>query len=226
MSQFMTTQIEQAFGRQAILGLELIDGVTLERVYRGIRVQAEGLPNEPQVSRSSVFYWVGKRANQVIQSIAIDPGQRPYEGQTIGPITLNELGSPTLQRVELVPRFDYPFPSGTTGVMGRVVVDESANPIVSVSSAQVTLQVLIDGDWKRSRLSGISNTQGDFVSTLRLKKETGQSDDDPLPASFQFRLEIQLNSVVRVSREWNQTLGTLVTPTVSTPQLFAWNSMS
>lgn len=226
MSQFMTTQIEQAFNRQAILGLELIDGVTLEPVYRGIRVQAKGLTNEPQVSRSGVFYWLGIRANQVIPTIVIDPGQRPYEGQTIGPITLNELGSPTLQQVELVPRLDYPFPSGTTGVMGRLVMNESANPMVSVGGAQVTLQVLIDGAWKRSRLSAISNSQGDFVSTLRLKSETGQSDDDPLPASLQFRIEIQLNSVVRVSREWNQSLGTLVTPTVSTPQLFAWNSMS
>ena len=226
MNQFLTTQIEQAFERQAILGLELVDGVTLERVYRGIEIQAKELANEPQVSRSGIFYWLGKRANQVIPDIIIDPGQRPYQRQEIGPIRLNKDGAPTLLQVELVPRLDYPFPSGTTGVMGRLVMDESANPFVSVSSAQVTLQVLIDGDWKRSRLSGISNTQGDFVSTLRLKKDTGQSDDDPLPASFELRLEIQLDSVVRVSREWNQTLGTLVTPTVSTPQLFAWNSMS
>ncbi len=225
MTAFLITKVEQAFDRQAIFGLELIDSVTLERVYRGFRVKAVGLPNEPSINASGVFYWLGQRENQTIESIIIEPSGRPYEPLILENVVLSNLGGPMLRSVELVPRLDYPFPQGTTGVMGSLVEDSVADPLIPIRNAQITLQVLVSGNWIESRIISRTNANGDFATILRLNRQPSLDDDTSQPA-ITLRILVKRGGLARVSPQWEQPFGDFRLPTPSNEQLFAWNSLN
>jgi hypothetical protein len=231
MTLFITTNVEQAFERQAIFGLELIDAVTLDRVYKGIRVTARGLPKDPKLNSSGVYFWLGERKNQIIESISIDPVDRPFEPLIIPPIVLDGTARPILHRVELAPRPDYPIPSGTMGLMDRLVEDANAAQVIPVVNAQITLQffeaIQPTGSvkWHDSRVVTHTNSNGDFVSIWRAKKEDEMKDVMPEP-NVSLRIQVQRDGLTRSSQPWEQPFGEFRFPKPDAKQKFAWNSMT
>jgi hypothetical protein len=220
MTLFITTNVEQAFERQAIFGLELIDAVTLDRVYKGIRVTTRGLLNDPMLNSSGVFFWLGERKNH-----------RPFEPLIIPPIVLDGTARPMLHRVELAPRPDYPIPSGTMGLMDRLVEDANAAQVIPVVNAQITLQffeaIQPTGSvkWHDSRVVTHTNSNGDFVSIWRAKKEDEMKDVMPDP-NVSLRIQVQRDGLTRSSQPWEQPFGEFRFPKPDAKQKFAWNSMT
>ena len=70
--------LEQAFLREAMLAVELLDPVTLERVSRGVKVTAVGLTSTPIVNFSELFVWLQQPTTN-FQKLIIEPGTRPFE---------------------------------------------------------------------------------------------------------------------------------------------------
>ena len=158
--------LELAYRRSVLFALELLDAVTLERVSRGIRVEAEGLRGKPVLNTGGFFVWLDEDFDQ-LQRITIQPGLRPYEPREL---TAAEVTRP-LTKVELAPRPSYPFPAGVTGLRGTLVESQAPPPDhpEPVTDAKLRLQWRDEDDhWHDA--PGITSTDirsGDFVSTLR-----------------------------------------------------------
>ena len=65
--------LEQAYLREAMLAVELLDPVTLERVSHGVKVTAVGLTSTPIVNFGGLFVWL-KQPTTNFQKLIIEPG--------------------------------------------------------------------------------------------------------------------------------------------------------
>lgn len=159
--------LEQAYVRNAMFGIELLDAVTLDRVSQGVRVVAEGLQGRPIVNAGGLFVWLREDFAR-LRKITIDPGVLPYQKVELEPPQVTR----PLTRVELPPRLDYPFAAGITGMRG-VLIEERVPPPqqpVPVRDAGVRLQWLDENSvWQAAPiLSSTDTRRGDFVAVLRL----------------------------------------------------------
>ncbi|HUR81060.1 MAG TPA: hypothetical protein VM733_09850 [Thermoanaerobaculia bacterium] len=161
---FAVRGTQQSYLRDALLGIELLDGVTLQRVSAGVTVKAEGLQRIPFPNASGVFVWLSEDLTP-LRGITIDPGVLPYDrveldaAQVQLPITT----------VQLPPRVDYPFGAGITGLRGVLIEERVAQP-VPVRDAEVHLRWLDDSSiWRDAPpVSRTSERGGDFAAVLRL----------------------------------------------------------
>ncbi|SAK99673.1 hypothetical protein [Caballeronia ptereochthonis] len=124
--------------RVGLVGIELIDPVTLTRVTQGVRVSAQGLANPPVLSYSGCFVWFKEDGDSWPESISVDVGKLPYEpvAGTIAPparpVDLDDAPvSARLARVTLCPSVAYPFPDGVLGLRGRLheTADRASPPV-------------------------------------------------------------------------------------------------
>src|SRR5262249_46654483 len=102
---FEVHPLEQAYLRQALFGIELLDAVTLDRVSTGVRVVSDGLRNRPFLNANGVFVWLDEDFDR-LRTVTIDPGLLPYERVEL---TKAQLEKRRLNTVELAPRVDYAF---------------------------------------------------------------------------------------------------------------------
>src|SRR5262245_23016689 len=98
-------RLEQAYARDVLFALELLDSVTLERVVGDIKVTAEGLQGKPIVNKSGFFVWLREDFEQ-LQKLLINPGRLPYEYVELIKTKVRQ----PLTSIKLSPRPDYPFP--------------------------------------------------------------------------------------------------------------------
>src|SRR5262249_41086089 len=98
-------RLEQAYLRDVLFAVELLDPVTLARVGEGIELVAHGLRGRPVRNGSGLFVWLKEDAR--LEKITIDPGRLPYESVELQPGELKPLPLPTT--VVLAPRVDYAF---------------------------------------------------------------------------------------------------------------------
>jgi hypothetical protein len=153
---------QQAYVRDAMLGIELLDAVTLVPVSEGVKVVAEGLHGQPIVNASGIFVWL-REDSAPLRKITIDPVTLPYEKTELLPADL----TPPLTRVELRPRADYPFAAGVTGIRGTLVEDRFGR--APVRDAEVHLAWLDqNGLWRDAPAPTRTSDRGDFVAVLRL----------------------------------------------------------
>ncbi|MHB9833293.1 hypothetical protein Q8F57_000485 [Paraburkholderia terrae] len=167
----MISSIE-AYRRKVLFALEVLDAVMLAPLSRGVSVVAQGLRGTPVVNRDGMFVWLDEDLN-ALQKVSIDPGDLPYERIELMHDDLNLPQEHQLRRtiVMLPTRIDYAFPSGMTGLRGKLI---ESNPIppdsleVPVANATVSLRWL-DGDGNMNAAPGIfrTNASGDFVAVLR-----------------------------------------------------------
>lgn len=188
---------ELAFTRNMLFAVEVVDAVTLEPVTRGISVKATGLTRKPIVNYSGAFVWLeegGARPQQIV----IDASNTPYES-----ITLPAPASPIKSmRIELAPRYDYPFTSGITALRGSLI----ENPIgtaVPVASAELWLQWVDDNapgtTWIDAPTHSHSRANGDFAAHLRL---TPRQVPRTANGGLRSRLRVARNGAPRTSMEF------------------------
>jgi len=153
---------EQAYVRNVLFGIELLDAVTLARVSAGVDVVAEGLQGKPIVNADGFFVWLQEDRTR-LRKVTIKPGRLPYEDVELQPAQVT-------QRhiiVELRPRIDYPFAAGVTGVRGMLV--EKQTQRVPVRDAEVYLRWLDGlGDFRDAPTASHTDERGSFVAVVRL----------------------------------------------------------
>lgn len=159
--------LEQAYLREAMLAVELLDAVTLERVSQGVKVMAVGLAGTPIVNFSGLFVWL-KQPTTNFQKLIIEPGMRPFEQMEIPAAQVQR----PLHTVELKPLASYPFAPGITAIRGsfyekRVPLGTRPEP---VPGATIRLEWLHEDNvtWIPSPATAVTNAKGDFTSILRL----------------------------------------------------------
>jgi hypothetical protein len=189
---------EQAYVRDALFGVELLDPVTLERVSQGVKVVAEGLQGRPIVNAGGLFVWLREDFTK-LQKVSIDPRLLPYL-----PVELTPADLPTaLTTIELSPRTDYPFSAGVTGIRG-VLIEERFGPAIPVADAEVRLQWLDENNvWRDAPTVSRTNGNGDFATILRFSP-TEVPDADSL---LSVRLHVRRDASERGSADWQQKQG-------------------
>jgi hypothetical protein len=160
--------LERAYTRESMLGLELLDSVTLDRVSTGMKVTAHGLTGKPIVNASGLFVWL-KEPTTKFEKLTIESRGAPFEDVEIPAAQVNR----PLHRVELKPLASYPFAPGITAVRGslyekRVPLGQAPSPIARVT---IRLEWLDDdGTWHPWQPPAVTNAKGDFLSILRLAR--------------------------------------------------------
>lgn len=214
----MTTRLEaapeQAYVRDVLFGIELLDAVTLERVSRGVNVEAVGLSGKPIVSASGFFVWRPEDLS-ALQKISIDPLLLPYEAVEL---TAAQLEMP-LTIVELPPRANYPFGAGATGIRGALIETAPPWPRVPVTKAEVQVRWLDEtGVWRDAPTVSHTNASGDFAAVLRLSPtEVPLFDAD---GTFTVRLRVQRDASERRSGDLKLKLGR-----IADALTFSWDEL-
>jgi hypothetical protein len=159
---------ETGYQRNVLFAVEVLDGVTLQRLSDGVTVKASGLTHDPRTNSSGLFVWL-KEDPSALQSISVDPGVLPFEKRDV-PAT--EVQMP-LQRIELAPTCNYPFATGMTGLCGSLIEQRVTAPDVAqpVTDASVRLLWLADDGvtWNSAATVSHPNAHGDFAVMLRFR---------------------------------------------------------
>ena len=215
--------LEDAFRRQSLFAIELLDGVTLERVSQGVKVTAEGLQGKPVVNGSGVFVWLQEDIAP-LSKVTIDPGTLPFEKVELEPSDLTLPPNPRpLTTIELSPRVDYAFAPGVTGLRGTLI-EEQVVPPVPVQNAEVSLRWLDDDDvtWHDAPTISHTNSRGDFVSIVRFAPAEKPNLDN---GSVTVRLRVRRNGNERSSADFKLLQGRVTDPSTLNPLTFAWDEL-
>ena len=162
---------ERAYTREAMLAVELLDSVTLERVTQGIEMTAEGLTGKPYVNVSGLFVWLNEDATK-FKKLIIAPLAVPFARVEI----LAAQVTRPIHRVELAPLPSYPFSPGITAIRGSLYEKRlplGATP-VAIPGATIRLEWLDDDGvtWHPWKTSTVTNKAGDFTLILRLDRKS------------------------------------------------------
>lgn len=158
--------IEAAYRREAMLAVELLDPVTLERVAHGVTVTAIGLAGLPIVNFGGLFVWL-KQPVSGFTKLLVDPGVRPFAPMEIAAAAVQR----PLHTVELQPLAHYPFTPGVTAIRGSLFEHRvpPGTPPDPVGGAAIRLEWLHeDGStWVASPARAQTDAHGDFTTILR-----------------------------------------------------------
>ena len=215
--------LEEAYSRRSLFAIELLDGVTLERVSQGVKVEAEGLQNKPITNAGGIFVWLQEDLAP-LQKVTIDPRTLPYEKIELEPADLTLPPDPRpLTTVELPPRVDYVFAPGVTGLRGTLI-EEKVVPPVPVQNAEMSLRWLDDDGvtWRDAPTISHTNSKGDFVSILRFAPADRPFVDN---GSVTVRLRVRRNGNERSSADFPLLQGRVTDPSTLDPLTFAWDEL-
>jgi hypothetical protein len=210
---------EVAFTRNVLFAVEILDAVTLEPVTRDINVSAIGLARKPIVNYSGAFVWLEEGTAKPLQ-IVVDATNTPYESITL------PVPAATSMRIELAPRYDYPFPSGITALRGSLIERRTVTPVVPVNAAELWLQWIDDEQvgtaWIDAPTRSHSRDNGDFATHLRLTRK-----QKPRAANGQLRcrLSVRHDGLTRTSAEFELAEGHVADRVKDPPEPFAWNEL-
>jgi hypothetical protein len=190
---------ELAYARKVLFAAEVIDAVTLDPVTRGIEVTATGLARKPIVNHGGFFVFLEEAGAQP-QQVVVTAANAPYESITVAAPQL-----PARRvRIELVPRYDYPFAPGITAMRGSVIESATGNR-VAIADAETWLQWIDDTAggtvWVDAPTHSRSNTQGDFAAILRLLPN--QVPRPNASGGLQVRLRVRREVITRTSSEFS-----------------------
>lgn len=159
--------LERAYSREAMLAVELLDAVTLERVSQGVEVTAKGLTGKPILNYGGLFVWL-KEDTTKFETLLIEPGPQPFERVEIPAAQVTR----PLHTVELKPLASYPFFPGITAIRGSLTETVPAQGVapVAIPGATIRLEWLHEDGvtWKSSPATVVTDKAGDFTLILRL----------------------------------------------------------
>lgn len=217
---------EIGYQRRGLFAIELLDGATLERVYQGITVTAEGLRGKPVVNSSGMFVWLDEDFGQ-LKKIIVDPRLRSYEKVEL---PSSQIKPRIVNAIELSPSVAYPFPAGLTVLRGRLIEQRVSSPRLPTPIVNATVRLRWqreeDGVWRDSPTVSRTNEVGDFAAFLRLSPvEVPQLDPDDGKVILRLRVS-RPGLMDRTSSEFKLTEGRVTNPTASDTQTFAWNELT
>jgi hypothetical protein len=174
---FPITLDQFSYRRSTLFAVELLDPVTLTPVSEGVKVQAVGLSREPIVNYSGRFVWLTEGESWPTH-VKLELGELPFEpmpdqaAKPKPPDLKKAKDDERFMRIVLQPKRTYPFSvgDGVLVVRGRVVEDATVDPPVPVPGVEVWLAWHDDGTgaWNRAPIRGKTDSNGEFVTFLRL----------------------------------------------------------
>ena len=206
---------ESAYRRNAMLALEVLDAVTLQRVSAGIDVRAEGLRGKPVTNTGGLFVWKQEDMS-ALQRVVIDPLKLPYEAVRI---EAADLVTP-IHVVQLPPRASYAFAAGKTAVRSTLIESRADTPARPVTDAQVRL-VWLDDDgvtWRDAPTLSHTDTHGDFAAIARL----AGNDLPRLDANGDMAVRLRVR---RGGAERGSAAIALAPGRLAQPRAFAWDEL-
>lgn len=217
MSSAFATHLppEGAYMRRMLFAVEVVDAVTLEPMIRDVTVTATGLSRKPVTNSSGFFVFLQEGGAQP-QNVKIDASKTYSESVIVAPPVAPEMSI----RVELAPRYDYPFAPGVTAMRGGLVESMPADP-TPVPGAEVWLQWFDDptAAWVDAPTRSHSDVKGDFAALLRL---TPQQVSRPVEGrSVTTRLRVRRGAATRTSAEIVLQTGRVATAL----PLFGWSEL-
>lgn len=184
--------LEIGFSRRVLMAAEVVDGVTLRPVTRGVRVLATGLRRKPLVNRSGLYVWL-EEEGRVADEIVVESLNGDYQTARATPLM-----PPDHRRIELPPAHGYRFPPGATALRGTLR-ERLYGPPVPIAGADVRLQWSNDDGWNDATLSSRTAINGDFAAVLRL---ASTADARTLPGGdLAIRLRVEWDGAARTSDE-------------------------
>jgi hypothetical protein len=172
-----------------------------------------------------MFVWLDEDFGR-LERIVVNPGLRPYEAVELAS---SQVRPRIVNRIELSPSIDYPFPGGLTGLRGRLIEHRVSSPRfpAPVVGARVRLRWREeDGAWRDSPTLSHTTDAGDFASLLRLTQgETPQLDPDDGEVIVRLRVS-RPGFMDRTSAEFKLAEGRITNPTSQHTQTFAWNELT
>jgi len=190
--------LERAYTREAMLAVELLDSVTLERVTQGLKVTARGLAGKPVMNAGGLFVWHKEDVSK-FEKLIIEPGDAPFEGVEIPEAQVNR----PIHQVQLRPLAIYPFSPGITAIRGSLY--EKRVPLgtrpVPIPGATIRVEWLDDDavTWHPWQSLAVTNAAGAFVTILRLARGQSPRADQPPRADQQPRLDAQGRITIRLT---------------------------
>jgi len=190
--------LERAYSREAMLAVELLDSVTLERVTQGMQVTAKGLTGRPIINAGGLFVWLKEDATK-FEKLIVEPDGGPFEGTEIPASQVNR----PLHQLQLKPLASYPFSPGSTAI--RASLHEKRVPLgtkpVPIAGATIGIEWLDDDGvtWHPWQAPAMTNEAGDFIATLRLARGQSPRADQPPRSDQQPRLDAQGRMTIRLT---------------------------
>ena len=172
--------------REVAVAVELLDPVTQQRVSQGLKVTLAGRPDEPYISPSRRFVWLGNAGGPWPAAVSVDPGKLPF-----APIALQPLGAAPLNwpdvdpekrriRVTLTPTSLYPYDEGVTAITGYLYRKVPPNGVrQAIPDAEVWFQWADAGaNWRPATPPRVkTDARGEFGLFARIPQVTGQEPD-------------------------------------------------
>ncbi|WP_157866087.1 hypothetical protein [Mesorhizobium japonicum] len=205
---------ETAFTRRVLFAAEIIDAVTLEPVTKDIKVRATGLRNKPVINASGIFVWLEEGAARPLD-VVVDASATQYIGATVAaPVPPKKS-----VRIELAPRYGYPFQTGVSALRGSLRESRFGTP-ERVQDAEVWLQWSDDAGWMDAPTRSTTAANGDFAVLLRLAPD---QDPNPHPSGgWNVRLKVRRDGMTRTSADIPFQQGRIN----SAKEPFAWDELT
>lgn len=175
---------ESAYLRKVLFAAEVLDGVTMERVSRGLEVSASALRGAPVVNASGIFVWLDEGVAPAPQQISVDTGVLPYLAAS-APSPLPPL---RLVQIELAPGRGYSFQPGVTALRFTLIESDAGAPVPAVDT-EVFLRWFDAGaavPWTDAPLRSRTDAHGDASVTLRF----GRNDEPAKGAGGALRARV------------------------------------
>jgi hypothetical protein len=205
---------EVAFARRVLFAAEIVDAVTLEPVTKDIKVSATGLRNKPVINASGFFVWLEEGAAQPL-GVIVDASATQYLSATAAaPVPPKRS-----VRIELAPRYGYPFQAGVSAMRGTLRERRFGGPS-PVEDAEVWLQWSDDIGWVDAPTRSTTAANGDFAALLRLAPD---QDPNPNPSGgWNVRLKVRRDNITRTSADIPFHQGRINSMNVP----FAWDELT
>jgi hypothetical protein len=204
--------LDAAWSRRVLCAAEIVDAVTLEPVVADLKVRVAGLKGRPLVNWGGYHVWL-EEGEAKPQRIFVDASRTLYAStEAEPPVPPNKS-----RRIELAPRYAYPFPSGATAFKGTLRMSRFGTPR-PVAGAAIQLQWFGDAGWIDAPTSVTSEDNGDFAAPLRLAPKT---EPRMVPGGLAVRLKVTRSGATRTSDEFALPPGR-VTPG---EQPFNWDDL-
>jgi hypothetical protein len=176
----LVAHAERAYGRKVLFAAEVLDGVTLERLSRGIDVSASAMQAPPVVNAGGLFVWLDEGAPPGPQQVTVATGLLPYLGASVPA----PLPPERLVQIQLAPGPGYRFQPGATALRFSLV-ESDVEPVVAAADTEVFLRWYVAGapdPWTDAPVRSRTDVHGDASVALRFGRndEPGKDADGAL----------------------------------------------
>lgn len=171
---------EAAYQRKVLFAAEVVDGVTLERISRGLDVSASAMLAPPVINASGMFVWLDEGVPLAPQQVTVGTGLLPYIAVSVP----SPVPPQRVVHIQLAPGRGYVFQPGVTALRFSLIESDVGAP-VAAGATEVFLRwfdASLPNPWVDAPLRSRTDAGGDASVALRFNRndEPGKDADGAL----------------------------------------------